>query len=51
MAGDVPGGPVIKTGPSNAGGMGLIPGREAKIYTCSQPKKKNPQNINNIVTN
>ena len=40
MAGDVPGGPVIKTGPSNAGGMGLIPGREAKIYTCSQPKKK-----------
>ena len=52
-AGDVPGGPAIKTAPSNKGGMGLIPGEEAKISTGSQPKKqkKHPQNINNTVTN
>ena len=28
---DVPGGPVVKTLPSNAGGAGSIPGLEAKI--------------------
>ena len=38
---DFAGGPVIKILPSNAGGMGLIPGREAKILHASQPKHQN----------
>ena len=37
---DFPGGPVIKTSPSNARGMGSIPGQGAKISHSSQPKKK-----------
>ena len=36
---DFPEGPVVKTLPSNAGGAGSIPGREAKIPHASQPKK------------
>ena len=28
---DFPGGPVVKTSPSSAGGAGLIPGQRAKI--------------------
>ena len=44
--GDFPGGPVVKTLPSNAGGMDLIPGWGAKIPHASQPKKKKKnQNI------
>ena len=35
---DFPGGPVVKTLPSNAGGEGLIPGRGAKIPHALQPK-------------
>ena len=35
-----PGGPVVKTLPYNAGGMGLIPGQEAKIPHAPWPKKK-----------
>ena len=35
---DFPGGPVVKTSPSNAGGAGLIPGWRAKIPHASQPK-------------
>ena len=31
MEGDVPGGPMVKTLPSNAGGVGSIPGQGAKI--------------------
>ena len=38
---DFPGGPVVKTSPSNAGGAGLIPGQEAKIPYASQPKNQN----------
>ena len=38
---DTPGGPVVKTVPSNAGGVGLIPGRGAKIPHASQPKNQN----------
>ena len=38
---DLPGNPVIKILPSNAGGMGLIPGWEAKILHASQPKHQN----------
>ena len=35
---DFPGGPVVKTLPSNAGGEGSIPGWGAKIPHASQPK-------------
>ena len=45
---DFPGGPVVKTPPSNAGAAGSIPGQGAKIPHASQPKH---QNIRNIVTN
>ena len=38
---DFPGGPVIKTLPSNAGGVGSIPGQGAKISHASWPKKQN----------
>ena len=38
-SGAIPGGPVIKTSPSNAGGMGLIPGQGAKIPHVSWPEK------------
>ena len=40
---DFPGGPVDKTSPSNAGGVGLIPGQGAKLPHASQPKKPNPK--------
>ena len=36
---DFPGGPVVKTSPSNAGGAGLIPGWRAKIPHASWSKK------------
>ena len=36
----VPGGPVVKTLPSNAGGAGSIPGEGAKIPHALQPKKQ-----------
>ena len=36
---DFPGGPVVKTFPSNAAGMSLIPGWGAKIPHALQPKK------------
>ena len=45
---DFPGGPVVKTSPSNAGGAGSIPGRGAKIPHASRPKN---QNRSNTVTN
>ena len=32
---------MVKTLSSNAGGAGLIPGREAKIPHASQPKNQN----------
>ena len=38
---EFPGGPVVKTLPSNAGGEGSIPGRGAKIPRASQPKNQN----------
>ena len=38
---DFPGGPVIKTSPSIAGGVGSIPGRGAKIPHASWPKNQN----------
>ena len=38
---DFPGGPTVKTLPSNAGGVGLIPGRGAKIPHASRPQNQN----------
>jgi len=38
---DFPGSPAIKTLPSNAGDVGLIPGQGAKIPQASQPKRRN----------
>ena len=38
---DFPGGPVVKTLPSNAGGGGLILGQGTKIPHALQPKKQN----------
>ena len=38
---DLPGGPVVKTSPSNAEGAGSIPGQGAKIPDGSQPKHQN----------
>ena len=35
---DFPSGPVVKTSPSNAGGAGLIPAREAKTLHALQPE-------------
>ena len=37
--GDFPGGPVVKTSPSNAGGVDSVPGQGAKIPHASGPKK------------
>ena len=42
MAGDFPGGPVLKTLPFNSG-VGSIPGGETKIPHASQPKKQNKE--------
>ena len=38
---DLPGSPVVKTSPSNARVVGLIPGRRAKISHASRPKNQN----------
>ena len=38
---DFPGGPVVKTSPSNAGDTGSIPGQGAKIPHASWPKNQN----------
>ena len=39
--GDFPGGPMVKTSPSYAGGVGLIPGQGAKIpFASKNPKHK-----------
>ena len=46
---DFPGGPVVKTLPSNAGSTGLLPGQGAKILQASHPK--NQKHRSNIVTN
>ena len=38
---DFPGGPVVGTSPSNAGGAGLIPGQGTKIPRASRPENQN----------
>ena len=40
ITGDFPGGPVVKTSPSNAGGAGSIPGWGAKIPHALRPKNQ-----------
>ena len=37
---DFPGGPVVRTSPSNAGGAGSLPGRGAEIPHASGPKNQ-----------
>ena len=39
--GDFPGDTVVKTSPSNAGGVGLIPGQGPKIPHAPWPKNQN----------
>ena len=46
---DFPGGPLVKTSPSSAGGVGLIPGPGAKLLHALWPKNQN-MNRNHIVT-
>ena len=46
---DFPGSTVVKTLPSNAGGVGLIPGWETKVPHASWPNKTEKRS--NIVTN
>ena len=47
---DFSGGPMVKTSPSNAGGVGSIPAWRAKIPHASQQKKKNqkPKRTKNV---
>ena len=41
---DFPGGPVVKTSPSNAGGAGSIPGQKLRSHMpCGQKKRKKTQ--------
>ena len=49
--GDLPGGLVVKTSPSNAESVGSIPGRGAKIPHALWLKKQNINNRSNSVTN
>ena len=42
---------MVKTAPSNAGAVGVIPGQGTKIPHASWPKKQNINNSSNIVTN
>ena len=41
IVGDFPGSPVVRTLPSNAGGVGLILGQGVKIPHASGPKNQN----------
>ena len=43
--GDFPGGPVVKTLPSTAWGMGLMPGQGTKHSTCLKKKKKKKKDV------
>ena len=51
MTGDFPGDPVVKTLPSNAMDVALIPGWGARIPHALWSKKQNVNNRSNIVTN
>ena len=45
-----PGGPMVKTSPSNAEAVGSVPGQGAKITHTSWPKTQKANNRSNIVT-
>ena len=47
---DFPGGPVVKTSPSNTGGAGLIAGWGTEIPQASRPADQNINNRSNIIT-
>ena len=49
-SGDFPGGPVVETSSSSAGGVGSIPDGRAKIPHVPRPKKKKTKQ-KYIVTN
>ena len=51
MKEDFPGGPVVETLPSNAGGAGSIPAQGAKVPHASRPKIQNIKIRSNTVTN
>ena len=42
--------PVVKTSPSNAGDVGLIPGQGAEIPNAWRPKNQNIKNRNDTAT-
>ena len=42
---------MVKTSPSNAGAVDVIPGQGTKIPHASMPKKQNINNRSNILTN
>ena len=43
------GGPVVKTWPSSAGGVGFIPGRGAKIPQAKNPKQKTSNSVTHSI--
>ena len=45
---DIPSGPVVKTRASNAGGAGLIPGRELRSHMPRGQKTKQKNNTHRI---
>ena len=47
---DFTGSPMVKTSPSNIGGVSSIPGQGAKIPTCPEAKNQNLKQ-KHIVTN
>ena len=49
--GDIPGGPVVKTSPSDIGGMGSILGQGTKIPRASQRKRHKPIKWKQCATN
>ena len=46
---DFPGGPVVKTSPSNTGVAGLIPGAGARIPPALGPKTKTKKRSNIVL--
>ena len=47
---DFPGSPVVKTSPSNSGGVGLIPDQAAKIPLGARPKNQSSVVTDSIKT-
>ena len=47
----LPGGAVVKILPSNAGGMGSIPGQAFTCHVAEKPKRKQKQHCNKFNKN